>query len=399
MQVMYGRGLIAEKFMLTHFTGAALAALFCLVTAVPGAGAVEVTFRTEKGAIRVTTVATGLDRPWAIDFLPDGRMIVTEKRGRLRLVGRDGKISRPIAGVPKVDSHGQGGLLDVTVHPDFAHNRLIYLSYSEPGPNDTNSTAAARGRLSEDGSKLTNMQVIFRQEPKLQSTLHYGSRIVFDGKGHIFITTGERSHRKFRGQSQELNSLLGKIVRLNEDGSVPGDNPFVGRAGARPEIWSYGHRNVQGADIHPVTGKLWSIEHGPAGGDEINIPAPGANHGWPVISHGVNYDGSPVGTGKARARGMADPIITWTPVIAPCGMSFYAGNRFPGWKGNLLIAGLRSRAIVRLELDGEKVVHEERLLKSLKIRFRDVAMGPDEAVYAATDQKDGQILRIAPARQ
>lgn len=354
------------------------------------------TFQTEKGAIKVETIARGLNKPWAIDFLPGGAMIVTERPGRLRLVSPSGRVSPPIAGVPRVDPRGQGGLLDVAVHPEFARNRLIYLTYAEPGPGGVNSTAAARGRLSEDGTRLTGVEVIFRQTPKLASTLHYGSRLVFDGKGHIYITTGERSYDQFRVQAQALDSLLGKVVRLKEDGSVPADNPFVGRTGARPEIWSYGHRNVQGADIHPETGKLWTIEHGPRGGDEINIPQPGLNYGWPVVSHGVNYDGTPVGTGKADAPGMADPIVTWTPVIAPCGMTFYTGRAFVGWKGNLLIAGLRSRAIVRLELDGERVVHEERLLTRLSTRIRDVAVGPDGAVYAATDQIDGRILRLTP---
>ncbi len=372
---------------------------FALVLAAAPVHAVDQRLQTEKGAIRVTTVADGLRHPWGIDFLPDGRMIVTERPGRLRIVDQQGHLSKPIAGVPKVDARGQGGLLDVTLHPDFANSRLVYLSFAEPGPGGTNSTAVARGKLNADATALEDVEVIFRQEPKVASTGHFGSRVVFDGKGHIYITTGERFAERFRGQAQQLDSLLGKVVRLNEDGSVPKDNPFVGRKGARPEIWSYGHRNIQGAAMHPESGKLWEIEHGPKGGDEINIPAPGANYGWPVVSHGVNYDGTPVGTGKKHATGMSDPIITWTPVIAPGGMTFYEGKSFPGWKGNLLIGGLRSQAIVRLELDGEKVTHEERLLRNLGRRIREVAVGPDGDVYAITDEDNGEILRIAPAAE
>jgi len=354
------------------------------------------TFKTEKGDISVDIIADGLARPWAIDFLPDKRMIVTERGGRMRIVSPDGKKSAAIKGVPGVDVGGQGGLLDVAVHPDFVQNRLIYWSFSEAGKGG-NSTAVARGKLSADGKALEDVKVIFSQKPKLRSNLHFGSRLVFDGKGHLFVTLGERSAEKFRGQAQELDSHLGKVVRLMEDGSVPKDNPFVGKEGALPEIWSYGHRNPQAAAINPATGALWEIEHGPKGGDEINLPEPGKNYGWPVVSYGVNYDGTPVGSGKNEAPGMENPIYQWTPVIAPSGMAFYTGDSFPQWKGNLFVGGLRAGALVRLELDGAKVTHEERLLKELRMRIRDVTQGPDGALYVVTDASNGQILRISPA--
>jgi glucose/arabinose dehydrogenase len=361
-----------------------------------GSAAEAATFKTEKGDIAVDIIADGLARPWAIDFLPDKSLIVTERGGRMRIVSPDGKKSAAIKGVPGVDVGGQGGLLDVAVHPDFARNRLIYWSFSEAGKGG-NSTAVARGRLSADGKALEDVQVIFSQKPKVRSNLHFGSRLVFDGKGHLFITLGERSAEKFRGQAQELNSHLGKVVRLMEDGSVPKDNPFVGKEGALPEIWSYGHRNPQAAAINPATGALWEIEHGPMGGDEINLPEPGKNYGWPVVSYGVNYDGTLVGSGKREAPGMENPIYQWTPVIAPSGMAFYTGDSLPQWKGNLFVGGLRAEALVRLELDGAKVTHEERLLKELGMRIRDVAQGPDGAIYVVTDASDGQIIRISPA--
>jgi aldose sugar dehydrogenase len=354
------------------------------------------TFDTEKGKISVQSIAEGLSHPWAIDFLPDGNMIVTERQGKMRIVTKAGGLGEPLSGVPDVDARGQGGLLDVAVHPDFARSRLIYWSYAEAGPGG-NSTAVARGRLSEDGTSLMDVKVIFSQKPKLRSNAHFGSRLVFDGNGHLFVTLGERSKAKTRGQAQKLNSHLGKIVRLTEEGQVPSDNPFVNKPGALPETWSYGHRNPQAAAINPATGALWEIEHGPLGGDEINIPEPGKNYGWPVISYGVNYDGSPVGSGKKEMPGMAPPIYQWTPVISPSGMAFYTGELFPQWKGNLFVGGLSATALVRLELDGNKVAHEERLLHDLGLRIRDVAQGPDGALYVVTDEDDGQILRLSPA--
>ena len=353
-------------------------------------------FRTEKGDITVETIVTGLSHPWAIDFLPDGRLIVTEREGRLRIIGQDGKPGDPITGLPEVDARGQGGLLDIAVHRDFASNRLLYWSYAEPGEGG-NSTAVARGRLSDDETRIENVEVIFSQKPKVPSTAHFGSRLVFDGKGHLFITLGERSNAKFRVQAQWLNSHLGKVIRVFEDGKVPPDNPFVRNSDALPEIWSYGHRNAQAAALHPETGQLWEIEHGPRGGDEINLPEPGKNYGWPVISYGVNYSGTPVGSGLSEMEGMEQPIYQWTPVIAPSGMMFYTGALFPEWKGNLFVGGLAATTLVRLELDGAKVTHEERLIEDLGFRIRDVAQGPDGAIYVATDEGRAAILRISPA--
>tara|TARA_R110002126_G_scaffold8097_10_gene38866 strand:+ start:351 stop:1493 length:1143 start_codon:yes stop_codon:yes gene_type:complete len=372
-------------------TAALIGALPAIV--IPPAHAADPVYATEKGRIAVATVTDRLTQPWGIDFLPDGRMIVTERAGRLRIVTPEGKISEPVSGLPTIDDSGQGGLLDITLHPQFASNRLVYLSFSEPGPGGR-STALARGRLSDDGSMLENVQTLFSQTPKVGGGRHFGSRVVFAPDGTLFLTLGDRGNRHY---AQDLSGHIGKVIRLAEDGRVPPDNPFIGKSGAKPEIWSYGHRNIQGADIHPATGKLWTIEHGPRGGDEINIPAAGANHGWPVVTHGIEYSGGTIGDGLKTMTGMADPIVTWTPVIAPGGMSFYTGAMFPAWKGNLLIGGLRSSAIVRLELDGDKVVHEERLLQELEIRIREVVGGPDGAVYAITDESDGKILRITPA--
>ncbi|MYZ48730.1 PQQ-dependent sugar dehydrogenase [Propylenella binzhouense] len=362
------------------------------------AAALDQDVRTEEVAANVATFADGLDHPWALAFLPDGSMLVTERPGRLRRVSAAGEISDPIAGVPKVDARGQGGLLDVALDPDFETNRLVYLSYAEPGEGGTTSTAVARGRLDRDATALADVTVVFSQKPKVASTAHYGSRLAFDDAGRLYVTLGERFAERFRGQAQELDSHLGKIVRINPDGSVPDDNPFVGREGALPEIWSYGHRNVQAAAIHPGSGALWEIEHGPRGGDELNIPKAGGNYGWPVVSYGVNYDGSPVGTGRQRAPGMEDPIRTWTPVIAPSGMAFYSGKAFPEWEGDLFVGGLASTALVRLALDGRMVTHEERLLEDAGQRIRDVAEAPGGEIYVVTDEDDGAILRIAPLR-
>jgi glucose/arabinose dehydrogenase len=371
------------------------AALLVLAT-FPAAALAQESITSEQAKFTVTSLAEGLNHPWGITFLPDGAMLVTERSGALRHVTRDGALSEPIPGVPEVDARGQGGLLDVTLHPRFAENRLVYLSFSEKGEGG-NSTAVARGTLSADNKKLSGVEVIFSQKPKEDSTMHFGSRIVFDREGRMFVGLGERSEEQFRTQAQDLNSHLGKVVRLNDDGSVPPDNPFVNRDGALPEIWSYGHRNIQAAALHPETGKLWEIEHGPKGGDEVNIPEPGKNYGWPVVSHGVNYDGTPVGAGKKDAPGMEDPIYTWTPVIAPSGMLFYSGKAFPEWEGDLFVGGLSATALVRLEIEGENVLNEERLLTQFGWRIRDIAEGPDGELVVVTDHDNGRIVRIAPA--
>ncbi len=340
---------------------------------------------TKAGTIKVETVATGLSHPWGLAFLPDGRMLVTERTGTLRLVSKDGKLSAPLSGVPEVVVRGQGGLLDVAIDPDFKSNDLVYLSYSEPGEGGA-STAVARGKLGDSG--LENVEVIFRQVPKVEGGNHFGSRLVFAPDGKLFVTLGERFTF---APAQDLTNDLGKIVRINPDGSVPKDNPFVGRQDARPEIWSYGHRNPQGAAIHPETGKLWEIEFGPRGGDELNVPQPGANYGWPVVSWGNHYTGEDIPDPPTHPE-FADAIYHWNPVISPSGITFYTGDAIPAWKGNLLIAGLSSQAIVRLTLDGEKVVEEERI--PMGARIRDVVQGPDGAVYALTDEGNGEILRL-----
>jgi glucose/arabinose dehydrogenase len=366
------------------------AAIFALIAATPAWAEV---IKSEKAQLQVEIVADGLDHPWGLAFLPDGTMLVTERKGDLRSVTAAGEVSDPIGGVPEVDARGQGGLLDVAIDPDFERNRLVYMSFAEPGDGG-NSTAVARGRLAEDAGGLTDVGIIFSQKPKVASTRHFGSRLVFDGNGHLFVTLGERSDEQFREMAQTLDNHLGKIVRINHDGSVPDDNPFVGKQDALPEIWSYGHRNVQAAVFDRETGILWEIEHGPRGGDELNIAEPGKNYGWPVVSHGINYGGTPVGSGAKTAPGMVDPIHQWTPVIAPSGMTIYRGEQFDAWQGNILVGGLRSTALVRLELDGGKVVHEERLLESRGKRIRDVVEGPKGAIYLVTDESNGEIIRL-----
>jgi aldose sugar dehydrogenase len=371
-------------------------ALGLLVLAAFGAtasAAAAQTFKTEKHEVRAVTVARGLDHPWGMAFLPDGRILVTERPGRMRLVAKDGKLSPPIAGVPEVYARGQGGLLDVALHPDFARNRLVYWSFAEPGPGGA-GTAAAFARLSDDGARLENVKVFFRQHPKSEGGIHFGSRIVFARDGRVFITLGERGQMDM---AQDISVNRGQVIRLETDGRVPPDNPFVNRTGARPEIWSYGHRNVQGAALHPQTGKLWTVEHGPGGGDEVNIPLAGRNYGWPVIGIGRHYHGAPIGIGTHKA-GMEQPVYNWAPAIAPSGMDFYTGDKFPGWRGNMLIAVLRQQMLVRLELDGEKVVREERMLRDIDARLRHVRQGPDGFVYLLTDESDGKVLRLEPAR-
>jgi glucose/arabinose dehydrogenase len=351
-------------------------------------------------AFEVVPVAEGLVNPWGMTFLPDGRMLVTEKPGLLRIVGKDGKLSGPVAGLPPVDARGQGGLLGIALDPAFAKNRLVYWSYAELRDDGTNNTAVARGRLVEESApRVESVEVIFHQAPSMNSRAHYGGRLVFRRDGTLFVTLGDRSVTEGRMQSQQMDSLQGKMVRINPDGSVPKDNPFVGKTVVRPEIWSIGHRNVQAATLHPSTGELWEVEHGTRGGDEINIAGKGKDYGWPTIAYGIEYKGNPI-TGDITAKdGMEQPVYYWDPVIAPSGMVFYTGSLFPAWKGNLFVGGLGSTALVRLTVKGEKIVGEERLLTDLKERIRDVVQGPDGALYLLTDNKAGRVLKLAPTKK
>ena len=366
-----------------------------LATAAPlAAGAA--TYESSAGPLAVDTVAKGLDHPWALAFLPDGRMLVTERVGRMRIVTSDGKLSPPLGGVPNVFARRQGGLFDVILDRDFAQNRTIYFSYAEPIDGGAR-TALARATLDAgDKPRLSDVAVIYRQHGPASGGAHFGGRIAQGGDGNLFVSNGE--HFSGRDMAQTLDNDLGKVVRIAPDGSAPNDNPFVGKAGARPEIWSYGHRNPQGLAINPADGTLWEQEHGAQGGDEINVIAAGKNYGWPQVSYGVNYDGSKIGTGKAQAPGFTDPVWHWTPSIAPSGMTFYTGDLFPGWKGNLFNGALKFQLLSRLELKDGKPVKEERLLQGLNERIRDVRQGPDGALYLVTDSGSGRILRVSPAK-
>ena len=346
--------------------------------------------RSEEHAFRIARLVQELDHPWSVAFLPDGRMLVTERPGRLRVVSGGKLDPQPIAGLPEVVAQGQGGLFDIVLHPRFSENSLVYFSYNGRGPGGS-GTELARAKLV--GTRLENVQVLFRQDPKGRSGLHFGGRIVFDRQGFVYLTLGERGEMQ---RAQRTDDHAGSVIRLHDDGRVPADNPFVGRAGWKPEKFDLGHRNQQGAALHPQTGLLWTHEHGPQGGDEINVIRPGLNHGWPVITYGVNYViGTKIGEGTAK-EGMTQPLYYWVPSIAPSGMAFYTGDRFPKWKNDLFVGALKDRMLVRLKLDGEKVVKEERLLQGVLGRIRDVRVGPDGLIYLLTDESPGVLARLEP---
>jgi len=364
-----------------------------LAVATPVCSAAQEIAQTSAGPLRVETVAKGLEHPWALAFLPDGAMLVTERPGRVRLVSADGTVSDALAGAPSTREWGQGGMLDVALDPDFATNGLVYLSFSEIA-DGTAGTAVAKARLVRDAGppRLEGMHVIFRMTGKSSGTRHFGSRLVFAPDGTLFVTIGERGNDD---RAQDPNDHAGSVVRINPDGSTPAGNPFA-NGGGLPEIWSIGHRNPQGAAINPATGALWTVEHGARGGDEINIPQPGRNYGWPVISYGRHYSGLKIGEGTTK-EGMEQPVYYWDPSIAPSGMAFYTGDAYPGWKGDVFVGALKERHLARLDLDGDKVVGEETLLEDVGERIRDVRQGPDGFLYVLTDSGDGRILRLKPA--
>ncbi len=355
------------------------------------------TGQTRIAGVKTTTAYEGkvlsekLDKPWGITSLPDGRLLITEKRGTLRIASLDGTLSEAITGLPKVNADGQGGLLGLTIDPAYTNNRLVYWTFSENTP-DGNLTAVAKGKLSADEKTIEDARVIYRATPAHKSSLHYGGRILFDKTGNIFISTGERSDLETRPQAQYLNSALGKVIRITPEGKPAPGNPFEHTSNARPELYSYGHRNVQGLAFHPVTGDLWEAEFGPRGGDELNRIQPGKNYGWPVITYGIEYAGPKVGDGIQQKEGMEQPVYYWDPVISPSGMTFYSSDVIPEWKNNLFIGGLSSTHIARLVIENNKVVGEERLLSGEAQRFRDITQGKDGALYAVTDQ--GRLYRI-----
>ena len=349
----------------------------------------------------VVTVADNINTGWSVAFLPDGKMLVTERGGNLLVIGADGAKSPPVTGLPPVDARGQGGLLDVALDPDFATNSVIYWSFAEPQEGGANNTAVARGTFVDGAEpRVEDVRVIYHQVPAMESRAHFGSRLVFGRDKTLYVTQGDRSITPGRMQAQNMDVLIGKIVRINRDGTIPSDNPFVGRQGVKPEIWSIGHRNAQAAALHPTTGELWAIEHGTRGGDEINIARKGKDYGWPTIAYGIEYRGGPITGGITAKEGMEQPLYYWDPVIGPSGMAFYTADLFPEWKGSLFVGGHATYDLVRLSVDGEKIVGEERLLKDLEPRphVRDVRQGPDGALYVLTDSTSGKLLKLVPRR-
>jgi glucose/arabinose dehydrogenase len=367
-----------------------LTASFLIVTGTRGENS---SFASSAGQLDVQTVASGLVNPWSLAFLPDGRMLVTERPGRMRLVTAEGQLSPPLKGVPEVFASGQGGLLDVVIDKSYPQNKTIYFCFAER-TGGGGRTAVARAKLNDGNGRLDDVRIIFRQEGPLSSGNHYGCRIVQASDDNLFVTLGE--HANYRDEAQNLGNHLGKLIRIAPDGSVPTDNPFVGRANAKPEIWSYGHRNEQGLAINPASGDLWEIEHGPRGGDEVNIIGKAKNYGWPVIGYGIDYSGARI-HGSTAKDGMEQPIKYWVPSIAPSGMAFYTAKLFPKWAGSLFTGALAGKMLVRLSLNGNTVTGEERLLQNLNERIRDVRQGPDGALWLLTDNSAGRILRVSPA--
>jgi aldose sugar dehydrogenase len=367
-----------------------LTATFLIVTSTRGE---NTSFSSSAGQLDVQTVASGLANPWALAFLPDGRMLVTERPGRMRVVTSEGQVSPPLKGVPEVWASGQGGLLDVVTDKTYAQNKTIYFCYAERSGSG-GRTAVARAKLNDGGGRLDDVKVIFRQEGPLSSGNHYGCRIAQAGDGNLFVTLGD--HFGPRDEAQNLGNHLGKLIRITPDGAAPPDNPFVGRDGAKPEIWSYGHRNQQGLAIDPASGDLWEAEHGPRGGDEVNIVGKGKNYGWPVIGYGVDYSGAKIHNSAAK-DGMEQPLKYWVPSISPSGLTFYTGKLFPKWSGSLFTGALSGKMLVRLQLNGHAVTSEERLLPNLNERIRDVRQGPDGALWLLTDSSAGRILRVSPS--
>jgi glucose/arabinose dehydrogenase len=380
--------ILPRNWLQSLLVSGCIAAILVLMEAGPAAAQAV---KTKEHDLRIVEIIAGLEHPWSLAFLPDGRLLVTERPGRLRIVEAGRLLAEPVGGLPPIVARGQGGLLDIALHPHFAENNLVYLAYAGPGDGGI-GTEVARGRLV--GNQLTDVQIIFRMTPKSEARQHFGGRLVFDRQGYLYLTLGDRGEME---RAQRPGDHAGSVIRLHDDGRVPTTNPFVGKPGWKPEKYTLGNRNMQGAALHPESGELWTHEHGPQGGDEINIIRAGINYGWPVITYGVNYvTGTRIGEGTHKA-GMAQPLHVWTPSIAPSGMTFYTGEQFPRWRGNLFVGALRSQMLVRLQLDGDKVVGEEHLLEDAIGRIRDVRQGPDGFLYLLTDAPNGRLIRLEPA--